>query len=65
MAETALGVLKLTMSHQCALEEKKAKGILGCIRLSVASRSREVILDCWVQFWDSQYKKDTELLERA
>lgn len=54
---------KLTMSHQYALKEKAARGILGCIRLSVASRLRDVILDCWVQFWDSQYKRDTELLE--
>jgi len=57
-----------------ALTAQKANHILGCIKGSMTSRSREVILTFYsapgrqhpehcVQFWDSQHKKDMELLE--
>ncbi|GAB0185624.1 hypothetical protein GRJ2_001027700 [Grus japonensis] len=78
-AEKNLGILvdeKVDMSRQCALAPQKANCVLGCIKRSVTSRLREMILplysalvrphlDYCIQLWGPQYRRDMELLEQV
>ncbi|PKU40175.1 hypothetical protein llap_9511 [Limosa lapponica baueri] len=68
---------KLDMTRQCALTAQKPNCILVCIKRSMASRLREVILPLYsalqvrlhleycVQLWSLQHRKDMDLLERV
>ena len=74
--EKDLGVLvdeKLNMTRQWVLAAQKANPILGCIKRSIISRSREGILPLYsallrphleycVQLWGPKQKKDMDLL---
>jgi len=65
---------KLNMSQRCALAAQNTNHILGCIKRSVASRLRDVILPLYsalmrphlescIQLWGPQHKKDMGVLE--
>lgn len=78
-AKKYLGILvdtKVNISQPCALVAKAATSHLGCIRRSLNHTSREVIpplsstpvkppLKKHVWFWDPQYKRDMEPVERV
>ena len=64
------------MSQQCVLAARKAKCVLGCVKKEVASREREVIvplcsapvgphLECCVQAWGPQYRRDVDSWSRS
>lgn len=53
---------------------KKANGSPACIRQSITSKLRDMIfshcstlvrpyLECWVQFWSPQYKRDVDRVQ--
>ncbi|KAK4821079.1 hypothetical protein QYF61_012421 [Mycteria americana] len=63
------------IERQYALAAQKANRILGCIKRSVASRLREVILPFYsalvrphlkycIQLWSLQHRKHVDLLEQ-
>lgn len=66
----------MNLSQPCALVERKANGILGCMRRSADSRLGEVTLplssahmrlhlEYCAWFWALQCKTETELLEKV
>ena len=75
--EKDLGVLvdeKFSMRWQCVLAAQKARHNLGCIKRSIASRSREGILPLYsalvrphlkycIQLWGPPHKKNMDILE--
>jgi len=75
--EKELGILEnntLTMRQQCGHATKAANSLLDCLRKIVARKSRQMIhslysaltkphLECSVQVWSPQHKRDVNILE--
>ncbi|KAJ7408952.1 hypothetical protein WISP_117657 [Willisornis vidua] len=66
----------LNVTWQCVLAAQKDICIVGCIKSSITSRSREVILPFYsalvrpqleycIQVWGPQHKKDIDMLEQV
>ena len=69
-------LFRSNISQQCVLAAQKVNCIMGCMKRSVTSRLREVILplnstlvrphlEYCIQFWSPQHKKDMELLKQV